>query len=278
MAEFQPPKSAIIKRDSFGVLDPTIDLQWANQYRETGAQHTYFDYYFSGQDIQVHVDGVSQYDEDSQLPIASLAIQIEQQKTPIFGFWDYTYSQVMRGTRLVSGALALHTTSTDYMVNLLSKAATGRVNGNQEYVLRGLDTDEKHIEQYWTRNINADIAYSNNKSLFNSHPPFNLIIMYGLQSVSLASNRGEQYAEVLGSYQNDTPLFTDTNERLVATETDNSMRIVLYGCELTKMSTEYAPDGSPIIEQYQFFAKDIATPRSGSTYSRRSTGTVELGS
>lgn len=263
----------------FGVLDKNTDLQWANAYRTTGALHNYFDYYFSGQDIQVYIDGVPDSDPDAQLPIYSLGFQVEQQKTPIYGFWDYTFSQVMRGTRIISGVFTLFTTSTDYMTRVLSKAATARVNGNRESSIRGLDRDESLIEQYWSRNINDDTMFSSTgKNLFSSHPPFNLIIVYGIQTASISSeNKGQMYSDALAEYKNDTPLYTDVNERLVPTDSTNAMRIILNNCEIVKFSTEYSPDGQPIAEQYQFFARDIDTPKTGRTYNRRTTNSPAIG-
>lgn len=268
----QIARKASQEANTFGSLDPTIDAQWANTYNETRSLNTYFDYFFSGQDIQVYIDGIDKPDPEAELPILQLAIEIEQMKKPVYGFWSYTFDQVMRGTRIVSGAMVLHTTSTDYMARMLSKAATARANKNAKYAIRGLDKDESLIEQYWGRNINDDSSYSNGRNIFSSHPPFNLVIVYGIQSSSITGNGAAKYNEVIKQYRDDTPLYQDTNERLVATEADNAMRIVLENVELIKMGTQFAPDGTPITETYNFFARDLITPRLDHNLPKKNTG------
>lgn len=254
----------------FGSIDPEIDVQWARSHNDSQALHTYFDYFFTGQDIQVFIDGIDKPDPEAELPVLQLAFEVEQQKRPLFGFWSYTFDQVMRGTRIISGALTIHTTSTDYMTRMLSKAATSRAQKGGNYILRGLDRDEELIEQYWGRNINDDTRYNGGKNLFSSHPPFNLVILYGIQSSSVAGNSSDKLSEQIVKYRNDNALMTDTNDRLVATEPEGTMRIVLENCEIMKMTTQYTADGTPLSETYAFFARDIITPQSGHNYTRKS--------
>lgn len=248
--------------NTFGSLDPTIDAEWANMFSGALPAHMSFDYYFTGQDIQCFIEGVEKPDKEADIPIAALAFDVEQQKVPVYGFWNYTFNAVMRGTRVISGIISIYTTSADYMTRMLSKAATVRAEGKTQFAIRGLDRDEKLIEQYWGRNKNNGIStYQDNKNIFNAHPPFNLIIMYGLQSNTLAANADTRTSQVLENYrQGQTPLMTDINERLVATHEENPMRIVLENCEIVKLHTEYQPDGAPLIETYSFFARDMIIP------------------
>lgn len=247
-----------------GTINPETDVAWSNNYTDSKALHSYFDYFFSGQDIKVFIDG----SEGNDIPIAALAFDVEQQKVPVYGFWDYAYSTVMRGTRIISGVLNVYTTSTDYMVRMLSEAATARVNKQSKYIIRGLDKDEELIDQYWGRNMNDDSAYSlDGKNLFSSHPPFNLVIVYGIQSSSITGSSAERSQEIVTNYRSDdTPLLTDINERLVQSDPTTPMRIVLENVELTKLHVEYQPDGTPLFESYSFFARDMITPRLDNNY------------
>src|SRR5690554_2765108 len=93
---------------SDAINDPALDLdrRWANTdspSRRTA--HTYFDYVFSGQDISVYIDGMDV--DEACIPIMEFAFNIEQQKVPVYGFWSYSYDSIMRGSRLVSGAIRI---------------------------------------------------------------------------------------------------------------------------------------------------------------------------
>jgi hypothetical protein len=252
-----------------GVFDPWQDYRWAGDYDDSRAKHTYFDYYFTGQDIQVYIDGIDRPDPDADIPIMSFAYSAQQQKQPVYGFWNYTYNTVMRGTRIVNGAFTIATTSTDYMTRLVSKAASERAHKNASYVIRGLDKDERNIEQYWSRNVADDTAYGGSKSLFSSHPPFNFVIVYGVQSTSVTNNGNARLDEVIEQYRNDTPLMTDINERLVASDPNNAMRTVIENVEITGVQVELNPDGQVCAETYQFFARDIINPKLTSNYVKK---------
>jgi len=244
-----------------GSIDPVIDAQWAHYYTERPALHSYFDYYFTGQDLQVFIDGIERPDPEAELPMLGMAWKIEQQKVPVYGFWSYTFDNIMRGNRIVTGVFNIATTSTDYMTRMLSKAATARMDKNANYVIRGLDRDEELIDQYWQRNINDDTAYSNNKSIFSAHPPFNFVIVYGIQSSSITHSSSEKLKQTVSRYRTDTPLMTDINDRLVPTDPENAQRVVLENVEITGVEVQYAPDGSVLSEQYTFFARDMITPK-----------------
>src|SRR4051812_9269973 len=102
--------------------DPMIDAQWAG-YNPSNAPNSYFDYYFSGQDIQVFIDGLEGYPEFATLPISDFGYNITQQKMPIYGFWSYTFDAMARGSRVINGTFRLITKSPDYMRRALEAAA-----------------------------------------------------------------------------------------------------------------------------------------------------------
>lgn len=239
--------------------EPLLDLIWGYQYNSTKAPHTYFDYYFSGQDINVYLDGLQAPTNIAPLPIMEFSFGIQQQKQPVYGFWSYTHDAVMRGTRIVNGQFRIATTSTNYMTDIIAQAAANRAKANPNDVA-GLDADEQLIEQYWW-NGGTNSTDTHGPFLFSAHPPFNLIIVYGMQTPTVYDNFTPNYREVYNDYKNDTPVMLDTNERMIeADPIGQSQRITILGIELTGMQIEYTPDGQPSSEMYSFFAKDLTIP------------------
>ena len=119
------------------------------------------------------------------------------------------------------------------------------------------------------RNIDPSIL-AQGKHIFSVHPPFNLIILYGLQNLSVnpGTYAGDRY-EIWEKYAQDTPLAFDINERLVESDPeDQATRIVLEAVEFSDMSTGYGPDGSVVTETYSFFARDVIIPTHGSGMSQ----------
>lgn len=251
--------------DPISIIDPQTDVKWGYGYQPVKPPNSYFDYYFAGQDINVFIDGVQDPLHIAAMPILEFGFGIQQQKQPVYGWWSYKYDAVMKGTRIVNGMFRIATTSTNYMTDQVSRAAESRVNGNVDYNIAGLDIDEQNITQYWDRHFTENSQSNNNqdtsRNLFNTHPPFNFVIVYGIQSVSVDNIAANGYAEVYNSYKEDNALMTDINERLVeADPIDQSMRFVIENVELTGMQTEYSPDGQVCSEVYSFFARDMYSP------------------
>lgn len=258
-----------LRSKEVALLNPDVDLMWGRFPGRDPVPSSYFDYYFTGQDMQVYIDGTEGSGErQADLPIMQFAWSISQQKQPLYGFWSYKYDAMMRGTRLVNGVMRIATTDTGYMTRMLSHAARNRVEGHSEYPVRGLDSDEENIEKYWGRHVDGldqnTVKYiDGGKHLFNSHPPFNMIIVHGVQSTGIARSPDQRVSEVYEKYQGDTPLMTDTNERLV--EADNSgysMRWVLDTIEIVSLQVEYSPDGQVCSEVYSFIGRDAYSPTS----------------
>lgn len=245
--------------------------KWANLYtgydKDFGL-NSYYDYFFTGQDIQVQIDGLT--DSQDVLPIYQFGYSIQQNKQPLYGFWSYTYDYMLRGNRIVSGAFSILTKYPGFMTEKVAKAASVRSNRSKNaslYPVRGLNEDESNIEAYWRRNYDSNLD-ANQKHLFSIHPPFNLIIIYGVQDTSLSLTTGDQRAEeIRRKYYSSTAMMTDINERLVESDPDDaSMRVLIENVELLSRQTEYTPEGDPVMETYSFMARDIReapTPRVG---------------
>lgn len=235
---------------------------WANLYtgydKDFGL-NSYYDYYFTGQDIQVFIDGLT--DSADILPIYQFGYNIQQNKQPLYGFWSYTYDYMMRGTRIVTGAFSVITKSPGFMTEKVAKAAkvrADRANNSTLYPVRGLNEDETNIETYWRRNYDSNLD-AGQKHLFSVHPPFNFVAVYGVQDTSIDFAGGADRArEVRQKFYSSTAMMTDINERLVDSDPDdNTMRILIENVELISRQTEYSPDGEPVMETYSFMARDV---------------------
>lgn len=175
-----------------------------------------------------------------------------------------TYSAVLRGTRTVTGAISLVVTEPDYLVNRLAEAARVRTiaktNPNSEYSvydLRSLDQDEVNIERYWGRHIDSNLD-SGQKHIFSIHPPFNLLIRYGIQDTSLIKDdSGERVEEVREKNATDPMRVSDYNERLIfSADEDREITVLLEDVEIVNKTIDYDTNGNPILETYSFIARD----------------------
>ncbi len=252
-----------------------IDRSWGGFVQNTQhPEQAYWDYFYSGQDVKVYIDGTEDDSQFAQLPIAQIAFNVSQQKQPLYGFWSHTFDAVMRGTRIISGSFSLATRYPNYMRNALAKAAASRALLERSYTnVRDLTEDDFNIEEYWGKTRDRAVN-DNGNHLFSVHPPFSFVIVYGLQSISVGNQGIDGQREIREMYNSNTALYSDFNERLVETENDiESYRIVLEACEITDVQREITSDGSVLLETYSFFARDIIVPDSSDT---GSSGTTRL--
>ena len=263
--------------DYFDPLNSAIDLEWGGS-RNDESFNNYYDYFFSGEDIRVYIDGL--FDESDEMDIASLAYVVKQEKQPLYGFWSYNYDAVMLGTRLITGEISIYSRYPRRMTELLEKAAAARMESSNpnpsRSVMSTLGTDaartddELNIQKYWL-NTELDRVTSDpqmrtlldtadpNHNIFSAHPPFNLIIFYGIEEVGITNNSIITYDSSNGinsQLNSDRILATDYNERKTLKSISNPMKIVLQNVNLLSMTTSYSSGGSPLVENYQFMARD----------------------
>lgn len=237
------------------------DSVWAGNPNNKHPDHSYWDYYYTGQDVKVYIDGTEEDSNYSDLPIVEFAFNVTQQKQPVFGFWSYNYDAVMRGNRIVNGAFSIATRHPNYMKGALATAAESRSKLKSSYKnARELTEDDRKINKYWGTVLDAT---SDQENLFVVHPPFSFVVVYGIQQYSVDRAR---YANAFRGreFDEDQALFLDTNHRLVEPDTLNyKNRIVLEACELTDVQRSIGPDGQVLIETYSFFARDMVVPAPG---------------
>lgn len=266
---------------SFDPIDQEIDLTWAGTSKEDDRFSNYFDYYFSGEDIKVYIDGL--FDPQYELDISNLAFSIKQEKQPLFGFWSYNFDAVMYGIRIVAGSMSMYTRHPRRMTELLTKAAqirsesVGRkYNQDIDSVISALNSqgesaeDEANILKYWARSQLDRITFdpsknkkqyspADDKHIFSAHPPFNLVIIYGIQENGLVNKSAMKGVNTGYPVDNhDRILSTDYNTRLTKIPNQQTpMKIIIQNVQLTDMSTGYDTSGSPLQEGYSFIARDL---------------------
>lgn len=266
-----------------GIFDPLtadLDLYWAGGKQSGDPRFSnYYDYFFSGEDIKVYIDGL--FDAKDELDIGSFAFLIKQQKMPVFGFWSYNFDAVANGTRIITGEFSLYSRYPRRMTELLEEAARVRVDSasgkkSSSGVISVMKSenesrkDEENIQKYWANSqldrITSDPAIKSANSnggnnIFSAHPPFNFVILYGIEEASLSSNPGSQNrgTATMATRDNlDRIISTDVNERKIKlVDQKTPMKIILQNVHLMSMRTEYQGGGSPLIEHYSFMARDF---------------------
>lgn len=249
--------------DWWSEAETKLFTQWAYSFDsfKDSFNNPYFDYFFTGQDIQISIDGLD--DTEDLLPIYSFAYNIQQQKQPLYGFWSYTYDAMLRGTRIVTGAFSIVSTAPNLLTSKIAKAAqvrsqtTAAQSSAKLYAIRGLDEDESLINTYWRRNFDSNLD-QNQQHLFSIHPPFNFILRYGLQETSLVhespSFRANQFRS---KFTGSNPMMSDYNERLVKNPVPElDMQILLENIEIMSKQMEFDSEGNPLLETYTFMARD----------------------
>lgn len=262
--------------ESFDPLNPDIDLHWAGKVDDTEKFNTYYDYFFSGEDVKVYIDGL--FDAADELDILSFNFSISQQQNPLYGFWSYNYDAMMLGVRIVVGELTVYTRYPGRIRDLLSKAAEARASFYsqtptsqiQSYLRSNAESleDERNIQKYWGYNKESMIssldrlsydesANADSRNIFSAHPPFNFIIKHGAQEGSLTTAARNKGRDSDDNYELlDRLMSLDFNDRLEQRHL-NPMDIVLQSIHLNSMSTAYAPGGMALVETYGFTARDM---------------------
>lgn len=271
-----------------GTFDPLtagLDLYWAGSSKTDPKFSNYYDYFFSGEDVKVYVDGL--FEERDELDIAGFGFMIKQEKQAVYGFWSYNFDAIMNGTRVITGQFSIYSRYPRRMTEILEKAAQVRVqtmSGKKDATgvvsVMGSQNesrkDEENIQKYWANSqldrITTDPAVATGSSnnahnIFSAHPPFNFIIMYGVDDTSLSPIAGSSNKSTASIEQRDNLdrlISTDINERKIKLfGAQKAMKIVLQNVHLMQMSTEYQSGGAPLIETYSFVARDFYFTEAG---------------
>lgn len=262
----------MIKRE-FDPLNAELDKIWAGRASDVDNRFSnYYDYYFSGEDIKVFIDGL--YEPQDELDLATFAYSIRQEKQPLYGFWSYNYDAIMYGTRLISGEFTIFTRYPRRMTEFLEKAARIRSiessrGPKNKVVSRTMPAsnssyeDELNIQKYWAYSqldrITLDPAAkeASNTNIFSAHPPFNFVILYGAEETALSPIAAPKSEDYLINDNLDRMIYSDVNQRSIKVDNiGNPMKVIIQQVQLMNMSTAYTPGGQPVAETYQFIARD----------------------
>lgn len=277
----------------FDPLHEKLDMVWGGGSSNDPRFSNYYDYYFSGEDIKIYIDGL--FSPEYELDIAVFGFNVRQEKQPLYGFWSYNYDAMMYGTRIISGEITLFTRYPRRMTDLLEEAARVRVqrakvgDAPSNRILSNLrssfetEEDERLIDKYWSRSqldrITDDPFAKNvqnsNRNIFSAHPPFNFVVVYGLEEIALSPNKAFQNEDVKRTDLTDQMMISDYNQKTVkSSNLTGPMKIIIQEVNLMSMSTVYNPGGQPIAESYQFIARDHYFSEAGSDLIRTATAFV----
>lgn len=242
-----------------------LDLKWSSGYQRQNVFSNYYDYYFSGEDIKVYIDGL--FEAEDELDIVSFAFSVRQEKQPLYGFWSYNYDAMMYGTRIISGEITIYSRYPQRMTNLLKKASYNRTlkedkKLNQRVISKVNQQDEINLEKYWAISqldrITSDFGREGDPNIFSAHAPFNFVIIYGAEEAALSPIGIMRDGDYSTEFDNlDRMIISDVNQRTIKPDnTTAPMKTVIQQVNLLNMSTGYTPGGQPVVESYQFLARD----------------------
>lgn len=276
----------------FDPLSEKIDLAWSGEGADSQKFNNYYDYFFSGEDIKVYIDGL--FEEKYELDIASFSYVVRQEKQPLYGFWSYNYDAMLYGTRIISGEFSVYTRYPRRMTELIEIATERRVNQPDPRKAKGYADsgprstlreskysqgdsrginllsleDEKNVNKYWlyskldriTNDPFAKNIINSDRNIFSAHPPFNFVIMHGVEEVSTSPKDFLKSEDKTIKNNLDRMILSDVNERLIRPGTDSQvspMKTIIQEVQLIGMATNYSAGGMPLVESYQFMARDF---------------------
>lgn len=205
--------------------------------------------YWSGLDLRAYVNGL--YLEE----LVGIQYALQESVTPVYGYGSYTYDIIMRGSRLVQGALTVNFKEPGYLKALIMGEGPGTAGiiksidpGNvkaQDYA-QTLGASSYQRKQELMQNLWGDepaqTSPVGNEPLlsrgYQDHTGFDLVLKFG-------ENTGQQYMVNAEGNGKVTP-------RLAS-----SRALTLIGVQFQNVESMLDDSGKPVLESYQFIAKDI---------------------
>lgn len=210
------------------------------------------------------------------VPVIAVGYEINQSKTPAYGYADTGPRTILRGQRVVSGQLLIAHTEVGYLEKVLRDAGrslyntTDKLSLNEELRLKYWNT--RHWENTFKDPQRKDFAKEEDKyNLFYAHPNFDISIVYGVGDDvgKLAANKDGHLnlSRILGftsewhssdndkGYQDVNPLYRPPASNKVPSL--EKQRETISGIQLVGKGKSIAADGDIIVESYSFLAIDV---------------------
>lgn len=211
--------------------------------------------YFSGSDVSVYLGDVW-VDE-----IASINFTLMEYVEPVFGYNSHLWDAVIRGSRIVQGNFRIAFRETNYL---------NRIIMTQESI-----SDLEYWRRYTSERVSAD-EMEDTVAVYQSNPK--------VFREQLRNKTKEEIKKIAGSlYKQNTPSFENTDPTYFKKKGFDI--VVLYGSplqfaakkkiyeerftipshaaykisnvQLGSVTQVMSPDGTPVFEDYQFFARDL---------------------
>jgi hypothetical protein len=195
---------------------------------------------------------------------------------------------MLLGTRILMGEFSIFTRHPRRMTELIEEAAkqrsldsdtpynftpgsnpsSGRKTRRTISSLRDNFTsieDDANVKKFWsysqldriTQDPHVKSAVDNRNHIFSAHPPFNFIIVHGVEEVASSPLSARDDNPLVINDNLDRNLYSDVNQRTIRKGNNvNFMKTVLQEVNLTSMTTAYSTGGAPVVENYQFIARD----------------------
>jgi len=207
------------------------------------------------------------------IPTIAVGYEIQQTKTPLYGYNDTGPRMIMRGQRIVAGQLIIAHKEVGYLMKVLRKASP-LLYGSKDT----LDLKESLRLKYWNTRHWEETMFDPQRKLFETkedqynlfyaHPNFDISIVYGtgdevgkskptkegyLDLSAILAKQSEWYSDDPSGFKDVNPLYRPETEAFSL----QKQRETISTVQLTGMNKTIAADGEIIVEAYTFLAVDV---------------------
>jgi hypothetical protein len=233
--------------------------------------YSYYDWFITGANCIVYLassaSDTTMKRQLSNVPVVAVGYQIQQSKSPLYGWNDTGPRMILAGQRIVSGELVILHKECGYFEDILmSKDQMPYGTGDH------LSMNESLRLQYWntrywepTMEDPQRAKFKNKKNIFYRHPNFDISIIYGagddagrpvaangkLDLRNVIKGKSEWYNDDSMQYKDVNPLWRSTQSGI------DKSRETIVGVQLNGKSKSIAIDGEIISESYTFIAIDV---------------------
>jgi hypothetical protein len=218
--------------------------------------------YFSGSDVSIYF-GSEWVDE-----INAITFVLSEFVQPIYGFNSYTYDYIQRGARLVRGSFRINFREAGYLMNIVNNASAKKIGKVSEFL----------NNNYYKERFDAEAGKSDLSK--ESSEPDNWNAEAKEMSASELKSKAKDFQKAFwGETKTEaqkSKTFFPTNGFTIKIMYGSPMQMVTKNAEydrlndlpayttmdvvdvqLVSVNQVIGADGSPVFEDYQFFAKDL---------------------